>query len=552
MRVARQLSATILLLAALAVAALASPAVAARVESSPAAAPMQPPETLDSVLGHALQLREDGRHAEAANVLQKFLARNPNAAEAHLLLGATRRDLAATMTEPERARQFDLAATHFKQALDLTTTESPIRPALLWSLVRSYLDGNRLADAETYARQLVREDPTAVDVYAQLSSILGKADRADEATAVLLQARTAVPRDLEPQRRLGLYMWQLVQASPRLSHRHTRMLLDEALAIADEALASTPDDDALRFKAAVLLVQADRVEQDGNRRRALKAEGDRLFERSLESSRGGRSEINAAARRPQNVPTCRAPMSFVSDSKPLADEAAIYEKVLAKSPDCVQAHLALARAQRGLADQIKDRDPKSIARRTGHLEVAATHLQRALDLGPGEEARRSAPLALIDVFGPGNLNRPIEAESLARAEIKRNPADPTFHYLLLRILLGAGRSQEADGVLRAARQAIPSTAEARHQIGAELWDIVYHDPTLSRVDAQKLLVEAVARLDEALTIKPDYREALVYKKLVLELQATRVEQDAAKVKALRAEIERLDKVVKDVMARSQP
>jgi hypothetical protein len=39
---------------------------------------------------------------------------------------------------------------------------------------------------------------------------------------------------------------------------------------------------------------------------------------------------------------------------------------------------------------------------------------------------------------------------------------------------------------------------------------------------------------------------------VLELQATRVEQDATRIKALRAEIERLDKAVKESMARRQP
>jgi tetratricopeptide (TPR) repeat protein len=351
-----------------------------------------------------------------------------------------------------------------------------------------------------------------------------------------------------------LYMWQLVQASPRLSKGNVRLLLDEALAIADEVLASTTDDDALRFKAAMLLVQAERVEQDGNRRRALKAEGDRLFERSLESSRDVRVENQrAAAASPSECADVQStPTSFEPDPRPLADVAVLYEKVLAKHPDCVQAHLALARTQRGLADQIKDRDANSSASRVGHLEAAATHLQRALDLSPEEEALRSALFALIDVLGPGNLNRPIQAEAPARAAIKRNPADPTFHCLLLRILLATGRSQETDTVLRTARALTPATAEQRYQMGAGLWDIVSHDPKLARTDAQKLLAEAVAVLDEALTLKPDYREALVFKKLVLDLQATRVEQDATRIKALRAEIERLDKVVKELMARRQP
>jgi hypothetical protein len=42
-----------------------------------------------------------------------------------------------------------------------------------------------------------------------------------------------------------------------------------------------------------------------------------------------------------------------------------------------------------------------------------------------------------------------------------------------------------------------------------------------------------------LKLKPDYFEALVYKSLLLRLQAARVEQDPARAKALVAEADRL-------------
>ena len=126
-----------------------------------------------------------------------------------------------------------------------------------------------------------------------------------------------------------------------------------------------------------------------------------------------------------------------------------------------------------------------------------------------------------------------------RSAIKRYPGDQMVHYLLLRMMVDTARWSEIDGVLRTAREAIPVTPEGRQMMGGELHDLVSRNKNLPLETARTLVAEAVARLDEALKLKPDYMEALTYKSLMLRLQAERVEKDPARVKALIAEADRL-------------
>jgi len=89
------------------------------------------------------------------------------------------------------------------------------------------------------------------------------------------------------------------------------------------------------------------------------------------------------------------------------------------------------------------------------------------------------------------------------------------------------------------REAAPATAEAQYAVGTYLWNIVYKNKDLPKPVAANVLDGAVASLDAALKLRPNYMEATLYKSLVLRLQAQRVEQDPARVKALQAEADRL-------------
>ena len=162
---------------------------------------------------------------------------------------------------------------------------------------------------------------------------------------------------------------------------------------------------------------------------------------------------------------------------------------------------------------------------------------------------------------PGYAEAQAEAESLfgrkqflAAAAIygKFVTSHPEFlppHYMRLGALVAAGRGDEVDAGLEAARASVPATAELRCAAAAYLFELVYRNETIAPADAMKFLAEALLVLDEAMTLKPDYVEALVYKSLVVRTQA-RFEIDPDKARALSSEADRL-KAQADEM-RKQP
>jgi len=162
---------------------------------------------------------------------------------------------------------------------------------------------------------------------------------------------------------------------------------------------------------------------------------------------------------------------------------------------------------------------------------------------------------------PGYAEAQAEAESLfgrkqflAAAAIygKFVTSHPKFlppHYMRLGALVAAGRGDEVDAGLEAARASVPATAELRCAAAAYLFELVYRNETIAAADAMKFLAEALLVLDEAMTLKPDYVEALVYKSLVVRTQA-RFETDPDKARALSSEADRL-KAQADEM-RKQP
>ena len=79
----------------------------------------------------------------------------------------------------------------------------------------------------------------------------------------------------------------------------------------------------------------------------------------------------------------------------------------------------------------------------------------------------------------------------------------------------------------------------RHRAGVELWDRVNSNPKMPPAEARKLLSEAIAAFDAALKAHPDYMEALVFKSVVLRLDATRYEKDGNRAKEMIAEADRL-------------
>src|SRR5690606_19136227 len=65
----------------------------------------------------------------------------------------------------------------------------------------------------------------------------------------------------------------------------------------------------------------------------------------------------------------------------------------------------------------------------------------------------------------------------------------------------------------------PDNPEAYYTIATFLWDKTFRDYRLRDAEKRAYLEKGVAATDKALEIKPDYLEAMVYKGLLLRLQA---------------------------------
>jgi hypothetical protein len=112
----------------------------------------------------------------------------------------------------------------------------------------------------------------------------------------------------------------------------------------------------------------------------------------------------------------------------------------------------------------------------------------------------------------------------------------------------AGKGSALAESLEAARRGVPATAESRYAAATYLFETVSRTKGIAATDANTLLDGATVVLDEALKLRPDYMEALVYKSLVLRTRA-RYESDAGKAAALIAEADRLRAHVTDLQNR---
>lgn len=111
-------------------------------------------------------------------------------------------------------------------------------------------------------------------------------------------------------------------------------------------------------------------------------------------------------------------------STPTAETGPALEKFVAAHPDFLPARMSLGRYYQSLGDAIKDPGAKSVATRTRHFEAANVQLTRAVGLAANPTDAAQAFGDRIGLLGPNRLNRPAEAETLARSAIAKYPDQP--------------------------------------------------------------------------------------------------------------------------------
>ena len=255
------------------------------------------------------------------------------------------------------------------------------------------------------------------------------------------------------------------------------------------------------------------------------------------------------------------------DYKKAAD---LYQETIAADPDYpdfAPAYFFLGNSYDNLWKPSKKGDPEN----DKLLEDAVKNYQLAADklmASPNPEYKKFGKLALqylVAAYGTEKLDDAGKAEPILQNMIKLEPGDPANYFMLARLYDDAGVPDEAERMYIAAKDARPNdpavymslaahynqlgqfdktiaalearaakepdNPEAYQTIASYYWDKANKDSRLKDAEKKDYVLKGIASVDRALQIKPDYAEGMVYKGLLLRLQAN-LEKDPAKQQQL--------------------
>jgi tetratricopeptide (TPR) repeat protein len=253
--------------------------------------------------------------------------------------------------------------------------------------------------------------------------------------------------------------------------------------------------------------------------------------------------------------------------------AQLYEETLQTDPDLVQAYFYLGNSY----DNLWRPSKKGETGNDGLLVKAADNYRLAAEKLTGErpedvKLRKLALQYLVASYATDKLNDPGKAEPVVERMIQLDPTDPANYFALAKIYEDSGQLERAEQMFDRAKQARPNdpdvyvrlagyynrrgrfdktidaleqragkepdNPEAYYTIATFFWDKAFRDTRLKEAQKREYVDKGIDAIDRALKIKPDYIEALVYKNLLLRLQANQ-EKDRTKQDALIKEANQL-------------
>jgi predicted Zn-dependent protease len=243
--------------------------------------------------------------------------------------------------------------------------------------------------------------------------------------------------------------------------------------------------------------------------------------------------------------------------------AQLYEESLQSDPTQAPIYFYLGNSydnqyKPGLEDPANEALlPKAVR----NYELAIEKLSRPEDVN----LKKLSLQYLAAAYGPDKLNDPVKAEPAVQRLISIDPGDPTNYFALAKIYEDSGVYDEAEKVLAMAKDAKPgdpavymtlagyynrqgqfdktiealkeratkepNNPEAYYTLSTYYWDEAYRNNRLKESEKKEYVQSGMEAIDHAIMIRPDYVEALVYKNLLLRLQAN-MERDPAKQQAL--------------------
>lgn len=268
------------------------------------------------------------------------------------------------------------------------------------------------------------------------------------------------------------------------------------------------------------------------------------------------------------------------------EAAAKYEEVVKSDPNYADAYFFLANSYGNLYRPARQGE----AENDSYLEKAIANYKLAVekeDSNPDPElGKRMKKLALdylVDAYGPDKLNDPTLAEPVVQQMIQMDPSDSQNYFMLAKLYEDNGAVDEAEAIFLKAKEVQPKNAqvyqqlagfyqrqgqfdklieavnqraelepnnpEAHYFIATQYWDEAYRNTRLSETEKQDYTQKGLEEIEKALQLNPNYVDAIVYKGLLIRVQAA-MEKDAGRQKQLLNEATALQEKAADMKKRA--
>ena len=252
-----------------------------------------------------------------------------------------------------------------------------------------------------------------------------------------------------------------------------------------------------------------------------------------------------------------------------------YETAIAADPTQTEAYFYLGNSY----DNLYRPTRRGEASNDAFIENAVANYRKSVELEERPALKKLALQYLANAYGADKLNDPAQSEPVVQQLIEMDPADPVNYFALARIYEDSGDYERAEETLVKAREARPTeptvyttlaafynrqgnfdgaiealqaraerepnNPEAFYTISTYHWEKAYRDFSLSDGEKMKHVQAGLAAVDKAISLNNRYMEALVYKNLLLRVQAN-LERSPARQQALIREAEQLSNQAEEI------
>jgi len=252
-----------------------------------------------------------------------------------------------------------------------------------------------------------------------------------------------------------------------------------------------------------------------------------------------------------------------------------YERAIAADPTQTEAYFYLGNSYDNLFRPTR----RGEAANDALLDNAVTNYKKAVEMEQRPELKKLALQYLANAYGADKLNDPAQSEPVVQQLIQMDPSDPVNYFALARIYEDSGDYERAEQTLVQARESRPTepsvyttlaafynrqgnfeksiealqaraereptNPEAFYTIATYYWEKAYRDFSLSDAEKIKHVQAGIGAIDKAISLNDQYMEALVYKNLLLRVQAN-LERNPARQQALLREATELSNRAEEI------